>query len=128
MKQDRSQAPENSSTLLGRVERFLSELNERGETRLEEISRKLRQTEAWLRIHATIERAQRRRAALRDQWVRVNEALLRRVGVASDRQVEELTEEIRRLGWRLERVSQQVQGDHPPVDGDARDDDLRSLA
>lgn len=129
MKQDRSQASGKSSSLLGRLERLVSELNERGETRLEEISRRLRQTEAWLRIHTVMERVERRRAALRERWENLGEALLRRAGIASDRQIEELSEQLRRLGWRLERVSQQVQGgSRPQVDGAARDEDLRSLA
>ncbi len=91
-----------------RLERFLSELNTRGETRLEEISRKLRQTDAWLRILSLAERVEKRREVVRGTWSRLGAGLLGRAGVATDAQFEALSEELQRLSWRLERLTQKI--------------------
>jgi hypothetical protein len=140
MKNDRSKAPRDARfpfSFVGRLarrweeraERFLSELNARGETRLEEISRKIRQTETWIRILGAVEKAERRRDAARETWGRWNAALLGRAGIATDRQIEELGEQLRRLSWRLERIAQKVQENPASADGAAEaDEDLRSLA
>lgn len=119
MKNDRSKAPRDmrfpfsfvgrlSGPWEERLERFLSELNTRGETRLEEISRKLRQTDAWLRILSLAERVEKRREVVRGTWSRLGAGLLGRAGVATDAQFEALSEELQRLSWRLERLTQKI--------------------
>lgn len=113
----------------GRAERFLSELNARGETRLEEISRKIKQTEAWLRLIDATEKVEERRSAARAKWTGLGNQVLGRAGIATDAQISELSEELRMLSWRLDRISKKLQensmdpkGESPP------ENDIRSLA
>lgn len=127
MKSDRSKAPRDtrfpfsfvgrlSRQWEGRLEHFLSELNSRGETRLEELARKLRQTDAWLRVLSAAEKAEKRRDAARERVSRLGAQLLGQAGIATDAQVETLVEELRRLSWRLDRMAQKLEEN--PTDGE----------
>lgn len=140
MKDDRSKAPRRARfpfSSVGRLARrweggwarFFSELNARGETRLEEIGRKLRQTEAWLRVADAAEKAERQRKRVRARWEHWGSEALGRAGIATDAQFENLKEEIQRLQWRIDRLSKKMQENQ--VDGEGapeEESEFRSLA
>ncbi len=112
-----------------RAQRLLTEINARGETRLEEISRRIRQSDAWLRLVDVSARMEERRNAVRERWAKLGAMALERVGIASAAQVAQLDEKLRMMSWRLERMARKIQ-ENPQdekVEAEA-ESDIRSLA
>lgn len=112
-----------------RAQRLLTEINARGETRLEEISRRIRQSDAWLRLVDVSARMEERRNAVRERWAKLGAMALERVGIASAAQVAQLDEKLRMMSWRLERMARKLQ-ENPQdekVEAEA-ESDIRSLA
>jgi len=140
MKNDRSKAPLDARSPLSwmgglarrweeRAQRLLTEINARGETRLEEISRRIRQSDAWLRLVDVSARMEERRNAVRERWAKLGAMALERVGIASAAQVAQLDEKLRMMSWRLERMARKIQ-ENPQdekVEAEA-ESDIRSLA
>lgn len=92
-----------------RTQRFFTDINERGETRLEELSRKVRQTELWIRMLELSERAEVTGNQAIARIEEISEKALRRAGIATDTKVMELEEQIGRLRRKLERMQERNQ-------------------
>lgn len=112
-----------------RIQALFTDLSERGETRVEEWSRRLRQTDIWLRTLEARERVAGQVERVATQWERLAKAAYNKAGVATEQQLEELNEELRQLQWRVDRLTQRGQetaaapgAEEPPSE------DLRSLA
>lgn len=112
-----------------RAQRLLTEINARGETRLEEISRRIRQSDAWLRLVDVSARMEERRNAVRERWAKLGAMALERVGIASAAQVAQLDEKLRMMSWRLERMARKIQENPQDEKAEAEaESDIRSLA
>lgn len=112
-----------------RFQSLFTDLSERGETRVEEWSRRLKQTDLWLRTLEAQERVTSGVERVTARWDRLSEATWSKAGVATGQQLEELAEQLRQLQWRVDRLAQKVQDSQPgTATGKDGEDDVRSLA